>query len=41
MKVFPERPTDLLNVDKTNQVDFDEVLHPEYSYKCDLDNDMF
>ena len=41
VKVFPERPTNLLNVDETDRVDFDESLLPEDSWEGDLGEGEF
>ena len=41
IKMFPERPTNLLNVGETDRVDFDEALLPEDSWEGDLEEDEF
>ena len=37
VRVFPERPANLLNVEEADRVDFDEALLPEDSWEGDLE----
>ena len=39
--MFPERPANLLNVEKADRVDFDEALLPEDSWEGDLEEGEF
>ena len=41
VRVFPERPANLLNVEEADRVDFDEALLPEDSWEGDLEEGEF
>ena len=41
VRIFPDRPTNVLTTEETARFDFDEALLPEDSWKTDLEHDEF
>ena len=41
VRVLPERPANLMNVEEADRVDFDEALLPEDSWEGDLEEGEF